>query len=309
MHRSAAPAARPLRRLLVGTDFSAGAAAALGRIRYLPLASRAQVTILHVLPARLAAALRARESAEAERRLRQEATRLGRELRAAGLKEVRVRTALAQGSSHAEILRRSGSTDLVVVGRHGHRPFPGLLVGSTAERVIRKGGVPVLLATQRARAAYRRPMAAVDLSDMAPTTLDLAARLVAPAGRVLDILHVYETAHDQLLRSVATGPALTAYHRQCRAGALVAVMELIGASAAAPVVRRVVLRRGDPRRAILAATRSRRTDLIVLGTHGRSGLPHWLLGSVAEAVMRHAGCDVLVAPGQRPAGRAAGRAA
>jgi nucleotide-binding universal stress UspA family protein len=308
MRRSPGPVARPLRRLLVGTDFSSGAAATLSRLPYLPLAARAEITIFHVLPAQLSSALRDREAAEAERRLGWEATHLRRELRAAGVKEVRVTTALAQGQPHLEILRRSASADLVVIGRHGRRPFPDLLVGSTAERVIRKGGVAVLLVAGRARAAYRRPMAAVDLLDTARTTLELAARLVAPAGRVLDVLHVYETPHDQLLRGVAKDPARAAYHRDCRARARDAATELVGDSDAAPMVRRVVLRRGDPRRAILAASRVRRADLIALGTHGRSGLPHWLLGSVAEAVMCHAGCDVLIAPPQPPARRSAGRA-
>lgn len=309
MRRAAPPIARTLRRVLVATDFSAGAGTALSRLRYLPLAPRAEITFLHVLPTTLGPALRAREAAEAERRLRAAATQLGRELRAAGMKQIRVRTALAHGRPYVEILRRAGSTDLVVVGRHGHRPFPGLLVGSTAERIVRNGEVPVLLAAQRARTPYRRPIAAVDLSDTARATLELAVRVVAPADRLLDVVHVYETPHAQLLRGVAKASARARYHRECREQARDAVTELIAESAAVTVVRRVVLRRGDPRQAILAASRVRRADLVALGTHGRSGLPHLLLGSVAEAVMRHAGCDVLVVPRQRPARRSAGRAA
>ncbi len=101
MRHSSAPAA--LRRLLAGTDFSPGAAAALSRLPHLPLAPRAEITILHTLPAQLSSALRAREVAEAERRLRGEAARLVRGLRAAGKKEVRVRTTLAQGHAPQEI--------------------------------------------------------------------------------------------------------------------------------------------------------------------------------------------------------------
>jgi nucleotide-binding universal stress UspA family protein len=139
MQRSAVTAARPLRRLLVATDFSSGAAAALSRLPHLALAPRAEITILHVLADMVSSALRERELAEAERRLRWETARLLRELRALGRKEVRVRTAVAQGRPHLEILRQSGSMDLLVVGRHGRRPFPDLLVGSTAERVIAGG--------------------------------------------------------------------------------------------------------------------------------------------------------------------------
>ena len=312
MRRSSAPAARPLRRLLVGTDFSSGARAALSRLPHLPLAPRAEITILHVLPflpAQLSSALRAGELAEAERRLRQEATRLRRGLAAADRRGVRVRTALAQGQPHVEIRRRSSSMDLVVVGRHGHRPFRDLLVGSTAERVIQKGDVAVLLVARRARSAYRRPIAAVDLSERSGAMLDLAMRVVAPTRRILDVVHVYETSYDQVLRRVATNHARAAYTRECRAQARGATAKLIGESAAAPVVRAVVLRRADTRQAILSAARARDADLIALGTHGRTGFGHWLLGSVAEAVMRHATCDVLVAPPVRSSSRSARRAA
>jgi nucleotide-binding universal stress UspA family protein len=148
----------------------------------------------------------------------------------------------------------------------------------------------------------------VDLSEASPAILDLVLRVAAPTERVLDLVHVYETAHEQMLRRVATSAGRAAYHRECRSDARRAVGTLIAASAAAPMVRMVALRRTDPRLAILGVARRRRADLIAVGTHGRTGLGRWLLGSVAEAVMRHASCDVLVAPCRRsttPSGRRA----
>jgi len=52
---------------------------------------------------------------------------------------------------------------------------------------------------------------------------------------------------------------------------------------------------GDPADAILHAAEEHQADLIVMGTHGRTGLAHVFLGSVAEKVVRHASCPVLVA--------------
>jgi nucleotide-binding universal stress UspA family protein len=57
---------------------------------------------------------------------------------------------------------------------------------------------------------------------------------------------------------------------------------------------------GNAWSAIVDAARERRADLIVMGTHGRTGLRHALLGSVAERVLRHAHCPVLVVRGPRP---------
>jgi nucleotide-binding universal stress UspA family protein len=51
--------------------------------------------------------------------------------------------------------------------------------------------------------------------------------------------------------------------------------------------------RGSPEKVILEVARSRSADLIVMGTHGRKGLGHFFLGSVAERVVRHADCPVL----------------
>jgi hypothetical protein len=56
-----------------------------------------------------------------------------------------------------------------------------------------------------------------------------------------------------------------------------------------------VIVRGDPRTALLAETLRRRADLLAVGTHGRAGIAHALVGSVAEWVIQNAACDVLVA--------------
>ena len=53
---------------------------------------------------------------------------------------------------------------------------------------------------------------------------------------------------------------------------------------------------GDARELILDRAKHLPADLIVMGTHGRRGFQHLLLGSVAEAVVRHAPCPVLVVP-------------
>ena len=55
------------------------------------------------------------------------------------------------------------------------------------------------------------------------------------------------------------------------------------------------LQEGDPRSQIIDVAREWRADLIVLGPHGRTGLQRFLLGSVSEAVVRHAHCSVEIA--------------
>jgi nucleotide-binding universal stress UspA family protein len=63
---------------------------------------------------------------------------------------------------------------------------------------------------------------------------------------------------------------------------------------------RTLLREGTPHRAIVDAAKQPGTDLIVMGTHGRTGMSRLLLGSVAELVIRHAPCPVLTVRGGKP---------
>ncbi len=60
------------------------------------------------------------------------------------------------------------------------------------------------------------------------------------------------------------------------------------------------IRTGDPRLEIVQAAEDWKADLIVLGSHGRTGVSRWLLGSVAEYVVRHAPCSVEVARERKP---------
>jgi nucleotide-binding universal stress UspA family protein len=66
--------------------------------------------------------------------------------------------------------------------------------------------------------------------------------------------------------------------------------------AAGPALAKVAVREGSIAPEILRTARTLTADLIVIGTHGRSGFEHWLLGSVAENVLRHAPCPVLTVP-------------
>jgi universal stress protein A len=59
----------------------------------------------------------------------------------------------------------------------------------------------------------------------------------------------------------------------------------------------VVLRHGDPAEEIVRASRGMKADLIVVGTHGRRGLPKFVLGSVAQRVVSTASCPVLTVRG------------
>jgi nucleotide-binding universal stress UspA family protein len=291
-----------LERVLVPTDFSPGAARALERVALLPLASRATVTLLHVIPDAVSPALLARERSEAEYRLKQAGRALAERLRTRTLTEVAVRRAVRTGEPSSKISREADrlGADLIVVGRHGKRRFRDLLLGSTVERIVRKGAAPVLVVAGERPRPYRSPWVAVDLSDPSRRALALAVRLAAPTAGKVRIVHAYATPFEGPLGRGASPRHVSRYRRECRLNAQVEVAAFLAASRGRSRVGDVALRRGDPRRAILSIGRREGADLLAVGSHGRTGLPRFLLGSVSEAVIHHATCDVLIAPGKVP---------
>jgi nucleotide-binding universal stress UspA family protein len=126
-----------------------------------------------------------------------------------------------------------------------------------------------------------------DLSPRSEPAFLLACSLARDHGGRVIVLHVAERP------LVAPGGAMI---HPPPGGAFEAIEEQVRAvkppDAAVPVEH--LLEEGDPVEEILRVARECRVDLIVMGTHGRTGLTHLLLGSVAEQVVRRATCPVLV---------------
>lgn len=191
----------------------------------------------------------------------------------------RVETSLVFGTAFVEIVRhaRECRAELVVVGRHGERKFLDALIGSTAERVVRKGSCPTLVVSPLASRPHARPLVGLDLSDDCRRAFTFARRLVAP-DVAFDVVHVVDDDAD---------PDDAATHA--------AIEDAVARCAGSAARGAVVVRAGDPRAVLLDEARGRGSDLLVLGTHGRSAIAQMLIGSVAEGVVRGAPCDVLVA--------------
>lgn len=290
--------------MLIATDLSANAAAALRRALYLPLAPGAEVEALCVVPEDLS-------EDEFERALQTTARWVAAQLeraRAAGLSAPEVSVTVLSGQPAARILERARQRDaeLVVLGRRGRGRLSQLLIGSTAERVARHADRPVLIVKRGARGAYRRPLLAIDASaDPADSTAQvaLALKIVSPDLRRLPVLHAYETPFSGFMRMEMTSEQVARYrdeHLQRAQDDLTRVL------ASLPQGRlRPVLRWGAPRHVILREIERRNSDLLVLGARGGAGILHFLLGSVAEMALRYATCDVLLvrqpeAPAEAP---------
>jgi nucleotide-binding universal stress UspA family protein len=140
----------------------------------------------------------------------------------------------------------------------------------------------------------RRIFVPIDFSDSSKRALDYAIDLGRTLGADLTILFVAEpiyfaTPGDLYGTSANLGMLLDEQRRgaRCELKKLAARLEKRGVNA------KTVLGSGVPHEVIVATAKARKADLIVMATHGRGGLSHMLMGSVAEKVVRSATCPLL----------------
>lgn len=277
-----------LKKILVATDLSATSRVAVDRAAAMATERGAELVVLHVFDERAYDRAPPERLAEERTAARLALDTLCAELERGGLRV----TSLLVGGRPDEVIPIAAETEgagLIVVGSLGKTAFERLLVGSVAERVVRGARIPVVVARGPVR-PFNRILVATDLSEHADRAFEAAVG-VAAAGGAVDLLHVDEpavylssgplgvSAHVARLE-VEVPPQVTALlARPRREDVTVSFQRVYGRA------RSVILDRVETG-----------YDLVALGSHGRHGLPRLILGSVAETIVRHAGCSVLVVP-------------
>jgi nucleotide-binding universal stress UspA family protein len=196
--------------------------------------------------------------------------------------------------------------DLVVIGTQGHSGLGRLILGSVAERVLRKASCPVLTVPPGApraladTSAVRHVLCPVDFSASSAAALRWASVWAARAGERLTAIHIAELLPEAPLppseEYAAYRQALIDNASRTLAGA---VAEAIPSTAR--VEQEVVV--GTPAVDILRLAGERHVDLIVMGVRGRGAVDLAVFGSTTQQVVRRASCPVLAvhpAAVQRP---------
>ena len=146
---------------------------------------------------------------------------------------------------------------------------------------------------------YRRILHA---SDFSPASASAFARAVAAARKdraELILVHVMGPVIPAIADGYMAPHVYEDLDRAARRQAQKQLDRLAGKARTAGVRVTTLLREGSPAEQIARAARSKRADVVVMGTHGRTGLPRLFLGSVAERVVGAAPCPVLTVRGKR----------
>jgi nucleotide-binding universal stress UspA family protein len=183
-----------------------------------------------------------------------------------------------------------------VVGTKGHTGLAHILLGSTAERVVQRAHCPVLCVHPEDRGGHR-PIRSIlvptDFSEDAELAIASAHEILTPldSGARLTLVHAFSMP----IEYTAYGPIPTSvdYLKDAGLEAERKLFEMEERFRREGIVVETVAREGDPLVVIADVARERAVDLIAMGTHGSTGLKHFLLGSTAERVMHQAPCPVL----------------
>jgi nucleotide-binding universal stress UspA family protein len=300
--------------IVAATDFSPAGRHAAQRAVRLAHETGARVVLLHVVSGPLMEELRrwlgatgeagTRVLAQAQGQLEQAAQALAQH------SHVAVQAHVASGSVPQEVQRQAEACDaaLVVVGVRGAGALRRLVLGSTAERLLRGAPRPLLVVRQAPHEPYRRVLVAVDFSPWSLPALQ-AARQVAPHAE-LHLLAAVSVPFEEKLRFAGVDEATIAlYRRQAHAEAQQRLHALAHDAGLRPGRWTPHVVEGDAWLRIVEQEQELDCDLVVLGRQGRSAAEDLLLGSVTRHVLAEGTVDVLVSTGPGAAAAAGGAAA
>ena len=162
---------------------------------------------------------------------------------------------VAVGHVLDEILAASGQADMLVLGAHGLNPLRDLILGTTAERLLRKCERPVLVVKQSPNSGYSKVLVPVDFSSYSATALKLATQ-VAPTANIA-VTHAFDVPFEGKLRLAdVSEDDLEHYRVQARQQALGKIRALTQDVPNQALRLTAVVQQGDPRRLILAKEKS-----------------------------------------------------
>jgi universal stress protein E len=280
-------------QILAATDFSTRSNRALRQAGLLAQPGNAQLHIVHVVDDDHPEEMVRMEKREAECLLNEQTGSMPE------LRDVQVRPMVVTGDPFDGILRAAAEipADLIVMGSHRKQLLLDIFVGTTIERVIRKGTFPVLMVNNEAQRKYEKVVVPVDMSDASANAMRVALSTGLINGERATLLHAFSALAEGKMSSVGSDQAsidsYVASERHRVRDELAAFLITNDLNRGRWSLR---VEEGGTMEIISRAVSEMRADLLVMGTHGRSGLLKVLIGSVTEEALRSLNVDILAVP-------------
>jgi len=212
-----------------------------------------------------------------------------------------VRVVVRRGSAFREIVRlaQEETPDIVVLPTHARTGIDHMLWGSVAEKVVRLAPCPVMTCSPRqgepSSFGGKRVLFATDFSSGSEHALETATSFARHYGAELLMVHVVTVWDYDPANPEWRFPPLPAEHvSEIESHGRDRLEESEQSVAGEGLQVRTLLVRGfDPGLEIVRTAEEEGADLIVMATHGRTGVSHLVIGSTAEKVVRYAACPVI----------------
>ena len=292
-----------LQKILFPTDFSKCAEQALAQAVFLAEKYGAEIHVLHVItifedqPSVVSNEIA--ETKEMVRKLEDIAEKqLNKLLDSHSSNDIKIITEIKRGLSAAPAILEYVSdkqTDLIVMGTHGRRGLGHLLLGSAAEEVVRLAPCPVFtireLKEPKPAMQVNNILVPIDFSNHSEKALAYASEIAQSYNAQLQLLHIIEeTMHPAF--SVTGKSSIFDLVPGIKDDSRKRAEKILKEFVSDKVKSKVFIQGGRAANDIIKFAKENSTDLIVIATHGLTGLEHMLLGSVTEKVVRMAHCPV-----------------
>jgi len=210
---------------------------------------------------------------------------------ASATRDITPRIVIDEGNAAAVVLEtaKMEGAHLIVAGTGGIGPVGQLILGSTTAELVEHAGVPVLVVKKRGTRPYNKIAVATDLSDASVAALQAATTLFQPSQ--ITLYHAFDMPYRGLVDDRG------AYEADARANALNELRTFAAAHlGAASDGLSFEAGFGDVAPCMANYAAQAETDLVLAGTHGRTGLFRVLLGSTASALLGELPSDVMIVP-------------
>lgn len=209
--------------------------------------------------------------------------------RFAEMERALIKTVCEEGEVHERIidLAAAENCDLIIMGRRGLRPVERMLVGRVTARVIGHTHLDVLVVPNNTSVGWKKIVLATDGSKYSTAAAERAIAFAKSYGGELKVLSVVDVPPEFYAEAPQAVEDLV---RKAKGF----VSEVKKQAEAAGVPAETFVGEAEAYQAINNLTQEQKAEIIVLGSHGRTGLRRLLMGSVTEKVIGYAPCPVLV---------------
>ncbi len=203
-----------------------------------------------------------------------------------------IKTIIEEGTPFDTIIdtAEEGNYDLIVMGRHGMKPIEKALVGSVTARVIGNSQRDVLVFPLNSEIGWKNIMLVTDGSKYSLSATDKAINIAESYGGEMTAVSVVDVTEEFQTEAPEAVDKLIEEAKRI-------VGEVKKKAEAHGIKIEPLVREGEAYRVITDLAKKLASDVIVMGSHGRTGIKRLLMGSVTEKVIGYAPCPVLVIRG------------